>query len=279
MKMDASPTLVHPTALVEPGAQLGVNVRIGAFCHVGPNVVLGDNSELVSHVIVTGHTEIGAGAKIYPQAVIGGDPQNAAYKGEVTRLIVGDNVTMREGVTMHRGTGNARGETRVGDHGMFLAYAHVAHDCIIGDHVTFANNVMIGGHVTIGDHVIVGGGAGIHQFCVIGRNAFIGGLAGVTRDVIPFGMVIGNRAFLSGLNVVGMKRSGLDRTQVAAARKAYAALFAENGRSLRDNAAEVLETYADNPPATAMASFVLESSRRHITTPLSGAKTRQTEAE
>ncbi len=270
--MDASPTFIHPTALVETGAQLGVNVRIGPFCHVGPDVVLGDETQLISHVSVTGDTEIGAGATIHPQAVIGGDPQNGAYKGERTRLIVGRNATIREGVTMHRGTGNAAGETRVGDHCMFLAYSHVAHDCIIGDHVTFANNVMIGGHVVIGERVIVGGGAGIHQFCVIGRNAFIGGLAGVAHDVIPFGMVLGNRARLAGLNVVGMKRSGFDRGAIAGARKAYEALFADNGMSMRDNAEALRRDYADNVPVMAMLDFVLEGSRRNLTTPLSGSQ-------
>ncbi|WP_306119942.1 MULTISPECIES: acyl-ACP--UDP-N-acetylglucosamine O-acyltransferase [unclassified Roseitalea] len=277
--MDATPSFVHPTALVETGAQLGANVRIGPFCHVGPDVVLGDDVELISHVVVTGDTQIGAGTTVYPQAVLGCAPQNTAYRGEPTRLVIGRANIIREGVTMHRGTGNARGETTVGDNCMFLAYSHVAHDCIIGDHVTFANNVMIGGHVTVGERVIVGGGAGIHQFCMIGRNAFIGGLSGVAHDVIPFGMVMGNRAHLCGLNVVGMKRAGLDREAIGTARAAYEALFAENGQSVRDNARTVVERYADSTVAQAMAGFVLDDSKRQLTTPLGGARLRQAEAQ
>ncbi|QBK30675.1 acyl-ACP--UDP-N-acetylglucosamine O-acyltransferase [Roseitalea porphyridii] len=275
--MDAKPTFIHPTALVETGAQLGANVRIGPFCHVGSDVTLGDDVELMSHVSITGPTEIGAGCTVHPQAVLGGAPQNAAYKGEPTRLIVGRNVTIREGVTMHRGTGNARGETVVGDHCMFLAYSHVAHDCIIGDHVTFANNVMIGGHVTIGDRVIVGGGGAIHQFCTIGNNAFIGGLTGVAHDVIPYGLAMGSRAYLSGLNLVGMKRAGMSREQIGRVRQAFNELFADNGLSVRDNARRLASDFADIEPVQQIVHFVLEQAKRQLTTPLSGAGARKAE--
>lgn len=276
--MDATPIFIHPTALVETGAQLGANVRIGPFCHVGPEVALGDDVELMSHVSITGPTELGAGCTVHPHAVLGGPPQNTAYKGEATRLVVGRNVTVREGVTMHRGTGNARGETIVGDHCMFLAYSHVAHDCVIGDHVTFANNVMIGGHVTIGDHVIVGGGGAIHQFCTIGNNAFIGGLTGVAHDVIPYGLVMGSRAYLSGLNLVGLKRSGMDRATITALRCAYRDLFADNGASVRANAERLVGDYPDIEPVRQIARFVLDGAKRNLTTPLSGADARRAES-
>lgn len=277
--MDATPTFVHPTSLVETGAQLGANVRIGPFCHVGPEVELGDNVELMSHVSITGPTKIGAGCTVFPQAVIGGAPQNAAYKGEPTTLIVGRNVTIREGVTMHRGTGNARGETLVGDNCMFLAYSHVAHDCIIGNRVTFANNVMIGGHVTIGDNVIIGGGGAVHQFCTIGNNAFIGGLTGIAHDVIPYGLATGSRAHLSGLNLIGLKRSGMSRTEITTVRRAYRDLFAENGQSVRENAEQLLVDYADSAPVLRIARFVLDEAKRQLTTPLSGADTRRAEGK
>lgn len=276
--MDATPTFIHPTSLVETGARLGANVRIGPFCHVGAEVALGDDVTLMSHVSVTGPTDLGAGCTVHPQAALGGAPQNTAYRGEATRLVVGRNVTVREGVTMHRGTGNARGETVVGDDCMFLAYSHVAHDCVIGDRVTFANNVMIGGHVTIGDHVIVGGGGAIHQFCTIGNNAFIGGLTGVAHDVIPYGLVMGSRAYLSGLNLVGLKRSGMDRATISALRRAYRDLFADNGGSVRANAERLVGDYPDIEPVQQIARFVLDGAKRNLTTPLSGADARSAES-
>lgn len=275
--MDATPTFIHPTALVEAGAKLGANVRIGPFCHVGADVTLGDDVELISHVSIMGPSEIGPQCTIHPQTVLGGAPQNTAYKGEPTRLVVGRNVTIREGVTMHRGTGNARGETVVGDGCMFLAYSHVAHDCIIGNQVTFANNVMIGGHVTIGNRVIVGGGGAIHQHCTIGNNAFIGGLTGVAHDVIPYGLVMGSRAYLSGLNLVGMKRAGMNREQISQVRRAYSELFAENGLSVRQNAERVAAEFADVEPVQQIVHFVLEKAKRQLTTPLSGADARRAE--
>ncbi|TCD13206.1 acyl-ACP--UDP-N-acetylglucosamine O-acyltransferase [Oricola cellulosilytica] len=266
---------IHPTALVERGAEIGNNVRIGPFCHIGPHVVIGDNCELMSHVVITGGTTIGAGTRIFPHAVLGTEPQNTAYKGEKTKLVVGRKNTIREGVTMHTGTANARGETLVGDECMFLAYSHVAHDSVLGNHVTFANNVMIGGHTTIGDYVIIGGGAGIHQFCTVGHHAFIGGIAAVVNDVIPYGMVVGSRAYLAGLNLVGMKRSGMTRQDMNALRHAYKDLFAESGGTLRENATRILENYADNAPVCDLARFVLADSKRKFITPLTNRRARQ----
>lgn len=265
---------VHPTAVVESGAELGNGVRIGPFCHVGPNVVLGDRVELISHVVVTGDTTIGEGTRVFPNAVLGTEPQNTAYKGERTTLVIGRNNTIREGVTMHIGTGNSRGETVVGDNCMFLAYSHVAHDCVLGDHVTFSNNVMIGGHSTIGDRVIVGGGAGIHQFCNVGHHAFVGGIAAVVHDVIPYGMVVGNRAYLAGLNLVGMKRSGMSKEEINMLRHVYRELFAENGCTLRENARRLQQTYADQPAVRDIAHFILADSKRKFTTPRSSRRTR-----
>ncbi len=266
---------IHPTSVVEPGAELGAGVDVGPFCHVGPRVVLGRDVRLISHVVVSGDTTIGAGSVVYPNAVLGTDPQNTAYKGETTTLIIGEQVVIREGVTMHRGTGNARGTTTVGDHCMFLAYSHVAHDCAIGNHVTFANNVMIGGHTTIGDRVIIGGGAGLHQFCTVGHHAFIGGMAAVAHDVIPYGLVMGNRASLDGLNLVGLKRSGMSRDDIQAMRRAFKVLFFGEGETVRDNAETVLVEFADCAPVLDMAAFVLADKKRKLTTPRTGAKQRE----
>ncbi|MFZ2100370.1 MAG: acyl-ACP--UDP-N-acetylglucosamine O-acyltransferase [Oricola sp.] len=273
MKDTVSP-VVHPTAFVEPGAELGNGVRIGPFCHVGPHVALGDNVELMSHVVVIGDTTIGAGSRVFPHAVLGAEPQNVAYKGERTKLTIGRNNTIREGVTMHLGTGNARGETTVGDNCMFLAYAHVAHDCVLGSHVTFSNNVMIGGHTTIGDRVIVGGGAGIHQFCNVGHHAFIGGLAAVVNDVIPYGMVIGERSYLAGLNLVGLKRSGMSKDDINTLRHAFREVFADNGIPLRENAQRLLDNYPDNESIRDIAEFILTDSKRKFITPFTGRQAR-----
>lgn len=267
-------TFIHPTAVIESGAELGKRVRIGPFCHVGPHAVIGDDVELISHVVVIGDTTIGSKTRVFPQAVLGGEPQNTAYKGERTTLVIGRNNTIREGVTMHIGTGNSRGETTVGDNCMFLAYSHVAHDCVLGDHVVFSNNVMIGGHTTIGDRVIVGGGAGIHQFCNVGHHAFVGGIAAVVHDVIPYGMVIGNRAYMAGLNLVGMKRSGMTREDINSLRQAYKELFAENGRTLRENARLLKDEYAGNAAIQDIADFILVDSKRKFTTPLTSRRTR-----
>ena len=258
---------IHPTALVEAGAELGPGVVIGPFCHIGPHVKLGANVEVMSHCVVTGDTTLGDNVRVFPHAVLGGEPQNVAYKGERTTLTVGRNTVIREGVTMHLGTGNARGETVVGNSCMFLAYSHVAHDCIIGDHVTFANNVMIGGHTQIDDRVIVGGGAAIHQFCHVGHHAFIGGMAGVEHDVIPYGLVMGNRAHLAGLNLVGMKRSGMPREEINALRHGFKKLFADNGLSLRENATQLAEDAAGSAVVRDVALFVLADSKRKFTTP------------
>lgn len=272
--VEKTATRIHPTAIVESGARLGAGVRVGPFCTVGPNVILGDNVELMSHVVVTGDTTIGAGTRVFPHAILGTEPQNIAYRGERTTLKVGANNLIREGVTMNIGTANSRGETIVGDNGMFLAYSHVAHDCVVGNNVTFANNVMLAGHVTIGDRVIIGGGAGIHQFCSVGHHAFIGGISAVVNDVIPYGMVVGSRAYLAGLNLVGMKRSGMSRQDMNALRSAYKQLFASNGNTLRENARALVEEYPDTPGVIDMANFVLADSKRKFITPLTALRAR-----
>lgn len=263
-------TFIHPAAIVEPGAQLGAGVRIGAFSIVGPEVVLGDDVELMNHVTVIGATTIGAGCKVFPQAVLGAPPQNTRHKGGRTTLTVGASTTIREGVTMHTGTDTSRGATVVGANGNFLAYSHIAHDCIVGDNCTFANMATLAGHVEVGNNVIIGGLAAVHQFVRIGDNAFIGGLAGVAGDVIPFGMVEGNRADLRGFNIVGLKRSGVPRAEIHRMRAAYRVLFDE-AHPVSENVERVRADYADSPMVMKIIDFITSRGKRHFTVPVLGA--------
>ena len=220
---------IHPSALVDPAALLGRDVRIGPFCVVGPDVTIEDRAELVSHVVVDGHTRIGADAILFPFCTVGLAPQDMKYKGEPTRCEIGARTQVREHCTIHRGTATGRGVTSVGSDCMLMAVAHVAHDCRLGDHVIVANNVVMGGHVSIGDHAVIGGAAAIHQFVRIGRAAMIGGVSGVEGDVIPFGSVIGNRARLAGLNVIGLKRRGFEKAEIMSLRGAFRTLFKDEG--------------------------------------------------
>ena len=220
---------IHPSAIVSPRAVLGRGVRIGPWCQVGPDVVLEDGVRLVSHVVVDGHTRIGEAAILFPFCTVGLEPQDLKYRGEPTRCEIGARTQIREHVTIHRGTVTGRGLTRVGADCMLMAVAHVAHDCQLGDHVIVANNAVMGGHVTIGDHAVIGGAAALHQFVRIGRAAMIGGVSGVEADVIPFGSVIGNRARLAGLNVIGLKRRGFEKDQIRRLHLAFRSLFHEGG--------------------------------------------------
>ncbi|HEY6433434.1 MAG TPA: acyl-ACP--UDP-N-acetylglucosamine O-acyltransferase, partial [Acetobacteraceae bacterium] len=220
---------IHPTAVVARGAELGRGVRIGPFCSVGPHVVIEDGARLISHVVVDGHTNIGRDVVLYPFCTVGLEPQDLKYRGEPTRCEIGDRTHVREHCTIHRGTVTGKRITRVGADCMLMAVAHVAHDCTVGQHVIIANNVVMGGHVSIADHAVIGGSAAIHQYVRIGRAAMIGGVSGVEADVIPFGSVIGNRARLAGLNVIGLKRRGFDKEQIMTLRAAFQCLFGPQG--------------------------------------------------
>lgn len=210
---------IHATSIVEDGAQIGDGVKIGPFCTIGPKVKLGTNVVLTSHVVVMGNTSVGEGTLVAPQAVLGGDPQNIHYRGEDTELIIGKNCNIREGVTMNTGMPDAGNKTVVGDNGLFLAYAHVAHDCRIGNNVILSNNVMLGGHVEIGNNAILSGGVGVHQFVRIGHHAFIGGLAMPNHDIIPFGMTKGNPSWLESINLIGMQRAGYQKSDILDVRR------------------------------------------------------------
>jgi UDP-N-acetylglucosamine acyltransferase len=222
-------TSIHPTAIIDPKAELGANVTIGAYSIVGANVKLHDSVELKSHVVIDGHTSIGEGTIIFPFASLGSAPQDLKYKGEPSELIIGKKNTIREYCTMNTGTATGTMKTIVGDNGLFMMSTHVAHDCVLGDHVIMANNATLGGHVIVGDHVLIGGLSAVHQFIRIGSYAVIGGMSGVESDVIPYGRVKGERAFLAGLNLVGLERNGFSKDQVKNLQRAFYQLFGDEG--------------------------------------------------
>lgn len=258
--------LIHASAAVEDGAQLGEGVRIGPFCHVGPDAVLGDGVELVSHVAVHGRTTIGARTRIFPFASIGHQPQDLKYRGEASTLVVGADCLIREGVTMNPGTEGGRMTTTIGDKCAFLANSHVGHDCQVGSNVILSNNVMLAGHVTIGDFVICGGGAAVIQFARVGAHAFVGGLSGLENDLIPYGMAMGNRAHLAGLNLIGLRRRGFSREAIHDLRRAYRLLFAEEG-TLKERVEDVAAEFSEHPQVHEILDFIREGGDRAICTP------------
>ncbi|MBP1886977.1 acyl-ACP--UDP-N-acetylglucosamine O-acyltransferase [Sinorhizobium mexicanum] len=267
--MIASTAKIHPSSVIEDGAVIGENATVGPFCHVGPNAVLGEDVELLSHVVVIGRTTVGKGTKIFPSAVIGGDSQSVHHSALNTTLVIGENCTIREGVTMNTGTVEHGGTTVIGDNNLFLANSHVAHDCRLGNNIILSNNVMLAGHVIVDDRAILGGGSAVHQFTRIGRQAFIGGLSAVSYDVIPYGMLNGNPGLLSGLNVVGMTRAGIDRATIHAVRRAYKQIF-EGPESIRANATAIRQEYLDCAPALEILDFIAAESDRALSSPNRG---------
>ena len=256
-------TSIHPSAVVAATATIGAGVRIGPFCCVGPEVVIGDGAELLSHVVVDGRTRIGEAARLYPFSTVGMAPQDLKYAGEPTETELGARTVVREHVTIHRGTVTGTGITRVGADCLLMAVVHVAHDCAVGNGVVIANNVVMGGHVVIGDNAVIGGAAAIHQFVRIGRAAMIGGVSGVEADVIPFGSVVGNRAWLAGLNIIGLRRRGYDRTQIHTLRAAFRLIFRGEG-VFADRVEEARRTWSDNALVAEMLAFIDIPSRRGL---------------
>jgi UDP-N-acetylglucosamine acyltransferase len=264
---------IHPSAIVEDGARLGAGVEIGPFCHIGAQAKLGDGVRLISHVSLAGDTSVGARTVIYPFASIGHPPQDLKYRGESVRLSIGDDCLIREGVTMNPGTAAGGSETIVGPRSVFLANGHVGHDCRIGEGVVLSNNVMLAGHVQVGDFANLGGGAAVHQFTRIGAHAFIGGLAGVENDVIPFGIALGNRAGLAGLNVVGLKRRGFSHEAIHELRRAYKMLFNGGGAvgsTLKERIDEVAEAFPDQDAVSQIVAFLRQGGDRAICVPRAG---------
>jgi UDP-N-acetylglucosamine acyltransferase len=257
---------VHPTAVVAAEASLEDGVEVGPFSTVGPKVKLRARVRLVSHVVIDGDTDIGADTVVHPFASLGGAPQHVAYKGEETQLIIGARNVIREHVTMHTGTMMDHGVTRVGADGLFMTASHVAHDCVVGDHVIFANNATLGGHVKIGDYVFMGGLSAVHQHTRIGRYAFTGGGAVVTKDIIPYGSVWGNHAHLEGLNLVGLKRRGFSREAINDLRATYRLLFAPEG-TFQERLEDVADTYAASPEVREIVDFIRADANRPLCMP------------
>jgi UDP-N-acetylglucosamine acyltransferase len=257
---------IHPSAVIEDGARLGADVAIGPFCVVGRDAVIGDGVELKSHVVVTGHTEIGERSIVFPFSSLGHQPQDLKFKGEPSRLTIGKHTVIRENVTMNPGTEGGGMLTSVGDHCLIMVGAHVAHDCRVGNHVILVNNATLAGHVHVGDHAILGGLSAVHQWVRIGEHAFLGGLSGLENDLIPFGSAIGDRARLGGLNLVGLKRRGFDRDSIHALRAAYRMLFADEG-TLMERVSDVAETFGAVPLVMQVVDFIRQGGDRAVCTP------------
>ncbi|ATC95368.1 acyl-ACP--UDP-N-acetylglucosamine O-acyltransferase [Pseudoalteromonas tunicata] len=252
--------MIHPSAIIEPGAQIGENVSIGPWTYIGNDVVIGDNNIIESHVVIKGPSVIGSGNHIFQFASVGEGCQDKKYNNEPTRLVIGDNNVIRECATIHRGTIQDQGLTQIGSNNLFMAYTHVAHDAMIGSNVIFANNASVAGHVHVGDWVILAGNSGVHQFCKIGDHAFVGMYSGVNKDVPPFVTTIGTPAGPVAINTEGMKRRGFSPEEVMAVRRAYKTLY-RKALSLEDALAAMAEDAAAFPAVQTMIDFVARSER------------------
>ncbi|MDC1383363.1 acyl-ACP--UDP-N-acetylglucosamine O-acyltransferase [Candidatus Puniceispirillum sp.] len=256
-------TSIHPTAIVSPSAELGNDVNISAFCNIGENVTIGDRTSLHSHVVIDGHTTLGPGCEVYPFAVLGCTPQHIFYNNEPSTLVIGQNCTIREHVTMHPGTAIDAMKTVVGDNSLFLAGAHVAHDCVVGKHVIFANNAALGGHVKIGNHVMLGGFAAVQQWCRVGDHSMVGAHSLVDADIIPFCIASGNRAKLSGINLIGLERRGFAPKTVLALRELFRLLIRGDGL-FSSRLDEVRKKFQGQPEFDLLFNFIDNAARNGI---------------
>lgn len=248
--------MIHPTAVIAAGARIAENVKVGPYCVIDESVVIGDGCELISHVVVTGNTRIGARNRIFPFASIGHQPQDLKFHGEPSEVIIGDDNTIRESVTINPGTEGGGMITRIGSRNLLMAYAHVAHDCIVGDEVIMANNATLAGHVTVEDGAIIGGMSAIHQFLRIGRYSMIGGMSGVVKDIPPFCLAAGGyRPGLAGLNLVGLRRRGFGKERIKALKEIYRLLLQGSG-NLESRLAEADAIAGDDADAQYLIEFV-----------------------
>lgn len=262
----AATSKIHPTAIIAEGAHIGDEVVIGPYCVIGAHVKLASGVKLHSHVVVDGHTEIGEQTEIFPFASLGTAPQDLKFHGEPSRLVIGKRNKIREHVTMNPGTEGGGMLTQVGDDCLFMMSSHVAHDCSVGNRVILANCATLAGHVTVGDFAIIGGLSAVHQFVRIGHNAMVGGMSGVESDVIPYGLVKGERASLHGLNLVGMDRRGYTRDDVNTAREAYSSLFHGQG-NLSDRVEATANNHNDNQVVVEMVEFIRNKSKHGLCQP------------
>ena len=257
--------MIDKTAIIDKKAKISKNTKVGPFCYVGPNVELSENVELVSNVHIEGDTKIGEGTKIFPFASIGTEPQDLKYKGEKTKLIIGKNNKIREYVTINPGAESGGGVTRIGDNCLLMISSHIAHDCNVGNNVVIANNVPLGGHVTIEDSVVIGGNSAVQQFTRIGRLAMIGGMTGVLKDVIPFGLSFGNRNYLRGINLIGLKRQKYENKKIMELDAAFKKIF--SSKNLHENLSKINGEYKGNDLVAEVISFISKDKKRPICTP------------
>ena len=259
--------MIHKTAIIDPKAKISSNVKIGAYSIIGPNVEINDNSEIQSHISILGNTKIGKNNKIYPFSSIGNDPQDLKFAGEETKLEIGDNNKIREYVTINPGTKGGGGLTKIGNNCLFMVSSHIAHDCIVGNNVILANNVPLGGHAEIQDNVIIGGNSAVQQFTRVGRSAMIGGMCGVVRDIIPYGIAHGNRSILQGLNLIGLRRKNIPNKEIMTLNDAYKEIFKDE--NLTDNLSNLSEAFKKNDLVLEVINFLEKDKKRPICTPFS----------
>ena len=258
--------MIHKSCVIDKGAKIGKDVKIGPFCYIGSKVHIDDNAELVSNIHIEGNTKIGKGTKIFPFASIGTQPQDLKYKGESNSLEIGQNNVIREYVTINPGTAGGGSKTSIGNNCLFMISSHVAHDCKIGNNVVIANNVPLGGHVTIEDSVVIGGNSAVQQFTRIGRLAMIGGMTGVLKDVIPFGLSFGNRNHLKGINLIGLRRKKYENKKILELNEAYKKIFSSN--NLQENISKINGEYKGNELVQEVTKFIEKDKKRPICTPL-----------
>ena len=258
--------MIHPSSIVDSKAKISKNVKIGPFCYIGANVTLGENVELISNVHLEGSTEIGNGTKIFPFASIGTQPQDLKYNNEKNNIIIGNNNIIREYVTINPGTEGGGSTTIIGNNCLFMISSHVAHDCNIGNNVIIANNVPLGGHVTVEDSVVIGGNSAVQQFTRIGRLAMVGGMTGVLKDIIPFGLSVGNRNYLQGLNLIGLRRKKYENQKIIGLDKAYKEIF--SSKNLHSNLSKINGEFKDNELVKEVIKFIEKDKKRPICSPL-----------
>ena len=258
--------MIHKTAIIDPKAKLDKNVQVGPYCVIGPNVEIGENTNIQSHVNISGNVKIGKSNKIYPFVSIN-EPQDLKYAGELTNLIIGDNNKIREYVTINPGTVGGGGKTVIGNNCLLMISSHIAHDCQVGNNVIIANNVPLGGHVTIEDSVVIGGNSAVQQFTRIGRLAMIGGMTGVLKDVIPFGLSIGNRNYLQGLNLIGLRRKKYENKKIIGLDKAYKEIF--SSKNFHENLSKINGEHKDNELVNEVITFIERDKKRPICSPIS----------
>jgi len=259
--------VIHKTAIIDPKAKISENVKIGPYSVIGPEVEIGKSTIINSHVNITGKTKIGQNNKIYPFASIGNDPQDLKFKGEETRLEIGNNNKIREYVTINPGTEGGGGLTKIGNNCLFMVSSHIAHDCLVGDNVILANNVPLGGHAHIDDNVIIGGNSAVQQFTRVGKFAMIGGMCGVVRDVIPYGIAHGNRSILQGLNLIGLRRKNIPNKDIITLSEAYKMIF--KNENLTENLSSLSNEFKKNKLVTEVVEFIEKDKKRPICTPFS----------